>query len=156
MLEVPRDKEGVPWHTERAPGLFGEGHGGGDVAPAGSPEEDEGSHIQRGKCAVLSTSSGQRVCIRREGAAEAAPEAVRQAAGGGCQRGWRRLLSITNAIEADNCGQRDSGWAIGWAPWRGGVPPPLPMHPWEPPPPLTVDWRPPGGGRIEKGGVREG
>ena len=27
-------------------------------------------------------------CIRREGASEAAPEAVRQAVGGGCQSGW--------------------------------------------------------------------
>ena len=39
-------------------------------------------------------------CIGREGASEAAPEAVRQAVGGGCQSGWGRLLSVTNAIEA--------------------------------------------------------
>ena len=39
-------------------------------------------------------------CSRREGASEAAPEAVRQAVGGGCPSGWRRLLSVTNAIEA--------------------------------------------------------
>ena len=31
-------------------------------------------------------------CIGREGASEAAPEAVRQAVGGGCQSGWGRLL----------------------------------------------------------------
>ena len=37
-------------------------------------------------------------CIRREGAAEAAPEAVRQAVGGGCQSGWGRLLSVANAL----------------------------------------------------------
>ena len=29
-----------------------------------------------------------------------APEAVRQAVGGGCQIGWGRLLSVTTAIEA--------------------------------------------------------
>ena len=51
-------------------------------------------------------------CVRREGAAsEAAPEAVRQAVGGGCQSGWGRLLSVTNAIEAGTCRQGDSGWA---------------------------------------------
>ena len=38
--------------------------------------------------------------IRREGASEAATEAVRRAVGGGCRSGWRRLLSVTNAIEA--------------------------------------------------------
>ena len=48
-------------------------------------------------------------CIGREGTSEAAPEAVRQAVGGGCQSGWGRLLSVTNAIEADTCRQRDSG-----------------------------------------------
>ena len=37
-------------------------------------------------------------CIRREGTSQAAPEAVRQAVGGGCQSGWGRLLSVTNAI----------------------------------------------------------
>ena len=31
---------------------------------------------------------GRQGCIRREGASEAAPEAVRQAVGGGCQSGW--------------------------------------------------------------------
>ena len=38
-------------------------------------------------------------CIRREGASEAEREAVRQAVGGGCQSGWGRLLSVTNATE---------------------------------------------------------
>ena len=45
-------------------------------------------------------SSCRQGCIRREGTAEAAPAAVRQAVGGGCQSGWGRLLSVTNAIEA--------------------------------------------------------
>ena len=39
-------------------------------------------------------------CIRRKGASEAAPEAVSEAVGGGCQSGWGRLLSFINAIEA--------------------------------------------------------
>ena len=38
-------------------------------------------------------------CVRRKGTAEAAPEAVRSAVGGGCQSGWGRLPSITNAVE---------------------------------------------------------
>ena len=50
-------------------------------------------------------------CLRREGTSEAAPEAVRQAVGGGCQSGWGRLLSDTNAIEAGTWRQGDSGWA---------------------------------------------
>ena len=50
-------------------------------------------------------------CIRREGTSEAAPEAVRQAVGGGCQSGWGRLLSVTNAIDAGTWRQGGSGWA---------------------------------------------
>ena len=46
-------------------------------------------------------------CIRREGASEA----VRQAVGGGCQSGWGRLLSVTNAVEAGTCRQEDSAVA---------------------------------------------
>ena len=51
----------------------------------------------------------------QERASEAAPEAVRQAVGGGCQSGWGRLLSVTNAIQAG--GRQWLG--VGWAPWRG-------------------------------------
>ena len=48
-----------------------------------------------------------------------APEAVGQAVGGGCQSGWGRLLSVTNAIEAGT--RRQGEWlGIGWPPWRGG------------------------------------
>ena len=50
-------------------------------------------------------------CIRRERASEAAPEAVRQAVGGGRQSGWGRLLSVTKAVEAGTWRQGDSGWA---------------------------------------------
>ena len=46
-------------------------------------------------------------CIRSEGASEA----VRQAVGGGCQSGWGRLLSVTNAIEAGAWRHGHSGWA---------------------------------------------
>ena len=50
-------------------------------------------------------------CIGRQRTSQAAPEAVRQAVGGGCQSGCGRLLSVTNAIEAGTCRQGDSGWA---------------------------------------------
>ena len=60
-------------------------------------------------------------CIRREGPSEEAPEAVRQAVGGGCRSGWGRLLSVTNAIEAGVWRQGDRGTF------------PLPMHPWPSP-----------------------
>ena len=47
----------------------------------------------------------------REGTSKVAPEAARQAVGGGCQSGWGRLLSVTNAIDAGAFRQGDSGWA---------------------------------------------
>ena len=56
--------------------------------------------------AGLSSCQG---CIRREGTSKAVPEAVAQAVGGGCQSGWGRLLSVTNAIEARTWRQGDSG-----------------------------------------------
>ena len=40
-----------------------------------------------------------------------APEAVRQAVGGGCRSGWGRLLSVTDAVELGTWRQEDSGWA---------------------------------------------
>ena len=52
-----------------------------------------------------------RDALGRAGASEAASQAVRQAVGGGCQSGWGRLLSVTNAIEAGTWRQGDSGWA---------------------------------------------
>ena len=64
-------------------------------------------------------------CIRREGTLEAAPEAVRQAAGGGCQSGWGRLLSVTNAMEAGTCRPGDSGWSQAGRPGGGGGTSPL-------------------------------
>ena len=56
----------------------------------------------------LGTGQG---CVGREGASEAAPEAVRHAVGGGCRSGWGRLMSVTNAVEAGTWRQGDSGWA---------------------------------------------
>ena len=50
-------------------------------------------------------------CIRREGASEAAIDAVTQAIGEGCQSGWGRILSATNAIEAGTRRQGDTSWA---------------------------------------------
>ena len=63
-------------------------------------------------------------CTGRGGA----PEAVRQAVGGGCQSGWGRLLSVINAIEPGTCRQGDSGWAQ--AGRLGGGAPPFSMPPW--------------------------
>ena len=54
---------------------------------------------------------GRRDALEGERASEAAQEAVRQAVGGGCQSGWGRLLSATNATDAGICRQGDSGWA---------------------------------------------
>ena len=59
-------------------------------------------------------------CMRRGGTSEAAPEAVRQAVGGGCQNGWGRLLSVTNAAEAGIWRQGDSVWAYAGRPGGGG------------------------------------
>ena len=86
------------------------GRGGGAGGPAGPTGVHQG-------------------CISREGTSEVAPEAVRQAAGGGCQSGWGRLLSVTKAIEAGTCRQGNSGWAWAGRPGGGGgYLPPLPMH----------------------------
>ena len=77
-------------------------------APLVLPYRGDVPKIQTG----LSRERGQgQGCIRREGTAEAAPEAVRQAVGGGCQSGVGRLLSVTNAVEAGTWRQGDSGWA---------------------------------------------
>ena len=95
-------------------------HGGWRAKPIRWPSPD-GNHRQG--------------CMRREGASEAAPGAVRQAVGGGCSSGWGRLLSVTNAVEAGSCRHEDSGWAqagrSGGCVW-GGASPPFPMHPWLP------------------------
>ena len=61
--------------------------------------------------AVETSPEAKGGSITREGTPEAAPEPVRQAVGGGCQSGWGRLLSVTNAIEAGTWRQGDSGWA---------------------------------------------
>ena len=81
-------------------------------------------------------------CIGRESTSEAAPEAVRQAVGGGCRSSWGRLLSVANGIEAGTCRQGDSGWALAGRPGKGGGVPPPPLFqsipaPQPPPPPLA-------------------
>ena len=53
---------------------------------------------------------GRQGCIRREETSEAVPEAVRQAVAGGCQSGWGRFLSVTNA-KAGTSRPGDSSWA---------------------------------------------
>ena len=61
----------------------------------------------------LHPRAAQRMAVgmHQKGTSEVAPEAVGQAVGGGCQSGWGRLLSVTNAVEAGTWRQRDSGWA---------------------------------------------
>ena len=58
-------------------------------------------------------------CIGREGASEAAPAAVTQAVGGGCQK---RLGAVTVGYKCHRRWHFASGrqWlGVGWAPWRG-------------------------------------
>ena len=64
------------------------------------------------------------------GTSEASPQAVRQAVGRGCQIGWGRLLSVTNAIEAGTCRQGDVAGSRLGALERGRGGSPLEMPPW--------------------------
>ena len=124
---VPRDERPVPHQAaRRGPGAAARGQRGprgqpvlrprprpraGGLRPARHPQ---GRGQQRGLPAADPAArvweGGDQGDIRREGASEAAPEAVRQAVGGGCQSGWGRLLSLTSAIEAGTWRQGDSGW----------------------------------------------
>ena len=61
--------------------------------------------------AGLVDEGGGGTGMHRKGTDLTGGEAVRQAVGGGCQSGSRRLLSVTNPIEAGTCRQGDSGWA---------------------------------------------
>ena len=76
-------------------------------------------------------------CIRREGASEAVPEAVRRAVGGGCQavgRGycWLQMpLKLALGVRGTVAGHR-----LGTVEEGGGVPLPFPMHPCSPRPSL--------------------
>ena len=75
-----------------------------------------------GRCEGLCVlGEGMGGSIRMERTSEAAPEAVRQAVGGGCQSGRGRLLSVTNAIWRLPSGGQWLG--AGWAPLDA-------MHPW--------------------------
>ena len=65
---------------------------------------------------------------QKGGTSEAAPKAVRQAVGRGCQIGWGRLPSVTSAIKAGTCRQGDGGWACA----GGGCLPPFQSLPGAP------------------------
>ena len=68
-------------------------------------------------------------CIRREGTAEAAPEAVRQAVEGGCQSGWGGYCRLKMPLKlALGVRETVAGHRLGAL--EGGGSPPLPMHPW--------------------------
>ena len=54
------------------------------------------------------------------GTSQGGPEAVKQAVGGGCQSGWRRTLSVTNALEAGTCRQGVAGHRLGTLEGGGG------------------------------------
>ena len=77
----------------------GGGWSGGGTCPA------------KGRAAPQVSAGVQQRCIGRAAALEEAPEAVRQAVGGGYQSGQGRLLSVTNAIEPGTCRSGDSGSA---------------------------------------------
>ena len=80
-------------------------------------------------------------CIRKEGSPVAAPEAVRQAVGGGCRSGGgccrlQMPLNLALAVRETAAGQR-----LGALERGGGHPPPLPMHPCPPPSQHLQCWR---------------
>ena len=90
--------------------------------------------LGRAKGLPCPRNSAEQRCIRRQETSEA----VGQAVGGGYQRGWGRLLSVTHALEAGTCRQGDSGWALAGRPgaWSvaGGTSSPsnaslVPSHP---------------------------
>ena len=93
---LPGQSEGQPRGS--ALGMHGEG-GMGRGAWGGGLEVDR---ARRGGVHVPGPG-----CNRREGASEAVGWAV----GGGCQSGWGRLLSVTNASEPGT--------------WRRTAPPPI-------------------------------
>ena len=91
--------------------------------PRGGPHTGGGGRAAVGPWVGGGGGGRGQGCIRRGGASEAAAEAVRQAVAGGCQSGWGRLLSVTNATEAGTWRQGDSGWAYAVRPGGGYLPP---------------------------------
>ena len=88
--------------------------------------------------------------IRREGTSEAAPEAVRQAVGGGCQGGWGAVTVGYKCHRSRHLASGGRWLGIGWAPWGaggGGYLPPFQCTPL----PQRRRTSPSGGGR---GGTR--
>ena len=97
--------QGVP---RTAASTFGQGPSGGEGGDSAGPRTQ---------------TPPPQGCIRRERTSEAPPEAVGQAVGGGCQSGWERLLSVTNAsVRLPAVREIVAGHRLGtsWAPWRGG------------------------------------
>ena len=96
----------------------------------------------------LGGGGGGQGCIRREGTSEAAPEAVRQSVGGGCQsggEGYCRLqmplkpaIAVTGTVAGRRLGALDAG--------GGGVP--------APPSNAFLGWGPPShGSKLLKGAL---
>ena len=85
------------------------------------------------------SESWDQGCIGREGTSEAAPEAVRQAVGGGCQSGGERLLSVANAMKlALGVRETVAGHTLGALRGGGYLPPPFQCIPgWDGTPPPT-------------------
>ena len=82
----------------------------GGLRPAGTVQATTRLTVRRAHC-LCRRLVGAAAAPKARDALEGASEAVRQAVGGGCRSGWGRLLSVTNAIEADTWRQGDSGWA---------------------------------------------
>ena len=89
-----------------------EGLGGGGGAGVASADWHWHPAARRG--------GGGSDALAGEGSQRQPQKRLRLAVGGGCQSGWGRLLSVTNAIEAGACRQGDSDWAWAGRPGGGG------------------------------------
>ena len=91
--------------TADTPLLSFSGHGRGPSWGVCARPDGRGGGVRQG-------------CIRREGTSEAAPEAVRQAVGGGCQSGWGGYCRL-QVPWRPALGVGGGQWlGVGWAPWR--------------------------------------
>ena len=119
-LRRPAAPPRPPWPRTSSPPPGPARISGGTPGPR-APEGTGSRHVRHPPF-VTSPEGGRRMpcwgrgllCTStryRHSTSEAAPEGVREAVGGGCQSGWGRLLSVTNAIEAGTWRQGNSGWA---------------------------------------------